>query len=430
MRPLSRPPDLENNNRRDLRPNLITDPNIDFEENSPHQEGIISEIYESLDKSYIGELHELADLVDTSELVQTFLPKQADIDKILDIIRRKVLKGTHLPITIKEIQASYLTSPYFKDLYRYLAQNKLPSKRSAIHKVETLAERFILLDSLLFKLVTMPDRETALLAIPEICADKIIMLYHTSLFAGHQGIIKTYLTISDKFFIPGLIHYLRSFLKGCNICQLVRNDKPPIRQLQTRIYLNYRPLSRLSMDLKVMPRSQKGHRYILCIVDEMTNYLVTVPLYQARSEEVGEALIENVITKYCTPDYIIMDQDSAFMSSLMNYLFRKLGVKIKTVGPYNHLSLQAEHGIKSLSNILTKHLTGQGQMWHKYWSLATFAYYIFNSPNLCNHSPYELVFGRKPKILLDLETNPDIKVSGTYKEYFTLLNERLQYLQN
>ena len=126
----------------------------------------------------------------------------------------------------------------------------------------------------------------------------------------------------------------------------------------------------------------------------MTNYLVTVPLYQARSEEEGEALIENLITKYCTPDYIIMDQDSAFMSSLMNYLFRNLGVKIKTVGPYNHQSLQAEHGIKSLSNILTKHLTGQGQLWYKYLSLATFAYNIFNSPNLCNHSSYELVFGR------------------------------------
>ena len=372
----------------------------------------------------------MADLVDTSKLVQKFVPKQTDIDKILDIIRRKVLKGTHLPITIKEMQPSYLTSPYFKDLYRYLGKNKLPSKRSTICKVETLAERFILLDSLLFKLVTMPDKETALLAIPEICADKIIMFYHTSLFAGHQGMIKTYLTISGKFFIPGLMHYLRSFLKGCHICQLVRNGKPPMSQLQTRIHLNYRPVSILSIDLKVMPRSQKGHQYILCLVDEMTNYLVTVTFYQARSEEVGEALIENVITKYCTPDCIIMDQDSAFMSSLINYLFRKLGVKIKSVGPYNHQFLQTEHGIKSLSNILTKHLTGQGQMWHKYLSLATFAYNIFNSPNLCNHSPYELVSGRRPKILLDLETDPDIKISGTYKEYFTLLNRRLQYLQN
>ena len=66
-------------------------------------------------------------------------------------------------------------------------------------KVETLAEIFILLYSLLFELVTTPDRETALLAVPEICADKIITLYHTSLLAGHQHVIKTYLTISDNF---------------------------------------------------------------------------------------------------------------------------------------------------------------------------------------------------------------------------------------
>ena len=66
-----------------------------------------------------------------------------------------------------------------------------------------------------------------------------------------------------------------------------------------------------------------------------------------------------------------MDQDSAFMFTLMNYLFRKLNIKIKTVSPYSHQSLQAEHGIKLLSRILTKHLTGQGQMWHKYLPLAT-----------------------------------------------------------
>ena len=56
-------------------------------------------------------------------------------------------------------------------------------------------------------------------------------------------------------------------------------------------------MSRLSMDLKVMERSQKGHWYILCIIDEVINYLVTAPLYQARSEKVKEALIEHIITK-------------------------------------------------------------------------------------------------------------------------------------
>ena len=114
----------------------------------------------------------------------------------------------------------------------------------------------------------------------------------------------------------------------------------------------------------------------------------------------------------------------------MSYLFKKLGISIKTVGPYNHKSLQAEHGIKSLSNILSKHLTGQQQTWHKFLSLATFAYNIFQTSNLGNYSPYELVFGRRPKILINIETDPVIKVSGTYKDYHTLLTKRLDYLQN
>ena len=113
---------------------------------------------------------------------------------------------------------------------------------------------------MLFKLVTTLDKETALLAIPEICVDKIIALYHVRLFAGHQDVVKMYLTMKDKFFNPGLMHYLRSFIKGCHICQLARPDKPAMRQLQPQIYLNYRLLPKLSMDLKVMPKSQKGHK--------------------------------------------------------------------------------------------------------------------------------------------------------------------------
>ena len=85
-----------------------------------------------------------------------------------------------------------------------------------MHKLEVLSEKYILLDFLLFKIIL--DKEKALLEISETCADKIITIYHATLFAGHQGVIKMYLTISDKFFIPNLIHYLRLFLKVCHIC--------------------------------------------------------------------------------------------------------------------------------------------------------------------------------------------------------------------
>ena len=299
-RPPPKPPDNLSKEKE------VESSKIEIEENLPFQESITSEVYERPDKSYFQEPIELKDLIDTNNIIQQFLPKQTDIDKILEVIKKKVLKGMHLPLTIKEIQAGYLSSLYFKNIYLYLAHNRLPNKKAATKRVELLAEKYIMLDSLLFKLTSILGKETTLLAIPEICADKIITLYHSNLFAGHQGVIKTYLTISDRFYIPNLMHYLRSYIKGCHICQLNRKDKLPERQLQLRINLNYRPLSRLSMDLKVMPSSYRGDRYILCVIDEVTNYIITAPVKQAKSEEGGKILINSVFSKYCVPEYIIM----------------------------------------------------------------------------------------------------------------------------
>ena len=146
--------------------------NLDIEENSPLQEGIISETIQRPDKTFFQNPKRLEDIIDMGNLIHKFLPRQTDIDKILHIIQRKVLKGTHLPVEVKEIQVGYLHSPYFKEIYQYLSQNKLPHSKLAIKKLEALSERYILPDSVLFRI--HPDKETAVLAIPETCADKII----------------------------------------------------------------------------------------------------------------------------------------------------------------------------------------------------------------------------------------------------------------
>ena len=90
-------------------------------------------------------------------MIQKFLPKQTDIDNILNVIQRKVLKGTHLSVEIKEIQAGYLNSSYFKDMYLYLVPNKLSSSKMAIRKVETLAQQY----SLLFKIAPTPEKRNS-----------------------------------------------------------------------------------------------------------------------------------------------------------------------------------------------------------------------------------------------------------------------------
>ena len=104
--------------------------------------------YQRPDKSFFQGPQELAGLINTGNLIPIFLSKQADIQKILKVVQRKVLKGTHLPVMIKKMQAGYLISPYIKDIYLYLAQNKLPSNKTTIWKVEALMENYLLLHSL------------------------------------------------------------------------------------------------------------------------------------------------------------------------------------------------------------------------------------------------------------------------------------------
>ena len=72
---------------------------LEFDENSPYQEGIISETYQRPDKSYFQEPREVVNLVNTGRLVQKSLPKQADIDKKLKLIQQKTLKHTYLPVS-------------------------------------------------------------------------------------------------------------------------------------------------------------------------------------------------------------------------------------------------------------------------------------------------------------------------------------------
>ena len=80
-------------NSQDINPNI----NFDFKENSPFQEDIIYETFQRLDKSFFQEPKELRDLINKENFVHKYLSKQMDIDKILEVIQRKVLRAHICP---------------------------------------------------------------------------------------------------------------------------------------------------------------------------------------------------------------------------------------------------------------------------------------------------------------------------------------------
>ena len=110
-------------------------------------------------------------------------------------------------------------------------------------------------------------------------------------------------------------------------------------------------------------------------------------------------------------------------------VFKSYGIHVTTASPTNHQSLMAEHGIKSLANILMKHLTGLGDNWPIYCKPAMLAYNSYATPNLDNLSPFEVAMGRKAVLAPRFECKPNIPITGTHAEAHGKLQEKLQYFK-
>ena len=369
----------------------------------------------------------LESLLDKAKMAYKFLPKQGDIDRLIAKINKKVLRDTNLCVDLRDLKAAYLTSPHFRDIYLYLLQNRMPLGKGAAKRLDQNARNYLILDGLLFKILENGEGNLdTVLCIPTSKVHILLNAYHSSILGGHTGITKCYHTISQRFYCPNLAENLRAYITGCHVCQLFKKGKDLKRPYQKRINLNVPAMTKISMDVKQMP-ANKGYSHILVLLCEVTNYMVALPLMSTRTPHILDAFQRGYLAYFGPPTHIICDQDPAFTSSLMEAFVTQLNIKIVLVSPTNHQSLQAEHGIKSLSGLLVKHLSTVWS-WHSVLPYSMLCYNGYSSPNLNGYSPYELVFGHKMTLSHELEIKVDTVVSGTFKDYYEKLKKNLQYM--
>ena len=374
----------------------------------------------------------LEEMIPDGSLIHKHLPKQADIDKIVTQINRKYLRRMHLPCNLKDMQAAYMQSPHFCDIYNAIMFNRYPKHRKAIEKLhQAMLSQYVIQGGLLYiYLKNNFGEQEPVLCVPPSKIDIFLDQYHTSLLGGHSGITKCYQTLRQRVYCPNLPYYVRLYIISCHICQLFKNSKRFDQPLMRRFYdINTPTMTNISMDIKHMPPSKSPYKYILVLLCDISNFLVATPMKKATAEEVCTILFNNFMAYYAVPMRIICDQDPAFMSSLCQWFFKAYGIQLVTVSPTNHKSLQAEHGIKSLSNILMKHLSGLGDDWHLYTRPAMLTYNTYNTPNLDNLSPFELALGRKPILVPKLKDVPHIPITGTFAKAKQVLEKKLKYLR-
>ena len=163
-----------------------------------------------------------------------------------------------------------------------------------------------------------------------------------TLLAGHQGPYRTAMTIRQKFFIHNLMNKVKRYIEACLV--------------------DYAPMQDLSIDIKTMPQAFGGYHLLLVIPCDQTNFTIAVPLRDRTAQMVVEALIYRVIYLFGPPRQILCDEATEFSSAIIQAILCMLNCRLKVISPYNHGSSKCERQIRTISEIIMKHLWDKGQM--------------------------------------------------------------------
>ena len=123
--------------------------NLDIDTDTGKGEEILDPEIKIPEESDFYEPEPLEQVVDVKKQWYKVLPKQGEVDKILAQINHKILRDTKLPLMLKDLNAAYLTSPHFKDVYLHLLQNRVPINKSAANRLEVSVHKYMILDGLL-----------------------------------------------------------------------------------------------------------------------------------------------------------------------------------------------------------------------------------------------------------------------------------------
>jgi len=271
--------------------------------------------------------------------------------------------------------------------------------------------------------------QTVQVCVPVECRAEVMHVAHDTPMAGHLGYKKTLDRIWGLFYWPGMCADIRRYCISCDRCQKVspkgKVSKVPLEKMP----LMDEPFRRIAVDLigPISPPSDRGHRFILVVVDYATRYPEAVPLKNIDSETVAEALFE-MWTRLGVPQEVLSDNGTQFVSAMMREVHRLLSVKGIHTSPYHaQANGLVERFNGTLKSMLRKLCIEQPREWDRFLPALLFAYREVPQSSTC-YSPFELLFGRVVKgpmqILKTLWTNdsPNEEILTTCEYVLNLRN--------
>ncbi|CAF4432119.1 unnamed protein product [Rotaria sp. Silwood2] len=302
--------------------------------------------------------------------------------------------------TTHKFSSNYFDSECLKD-----KQRKDPEIRKIVCQLNLRPQNlsFVLQNDILYKLIMTSSLSKTKYKVPYVPSSMVNALLHAShndpMSGGHFSFERTYNKLKHHYWWPGMRNTIRTHIKSCSLCQSFNVSRQrKFGRLHT-ISPPDGPFQIIGIDYcGPLRRTPRGNKYVLVITDYFTRHVTAIPLPNCTAETTAESLFNNFFCTFGVPEIIVSDRGTHFQNQLM--------AKMQLLIGYNHIYSTPYHpqsnGIVERFNStfisqISKLQDDEHNNWDEYLQAVVFAYNS-GSPKTTKFSPYELVFGRSPRL--------------------------------
>lgn len=261
------------------------------------------------------------------------------------------------------------------------------------------------------------------LVLPEQLREAVFHSLHNDM--GHLGIERTLDLARGRFYWPRMAADIENRIKTCNRC--VRRKTPPEKAAALVNIKSTRPLELVCMDFLSIEPDQSNTKDVLVLTDHFTKYAIAIPTSNQKAQTVAKCLWDHFIVPYGIPERLHSDQGPDFESHVIKELCKIMGIhKIRTT-PYHPRGNPVERFNRTLLSMLGTLEHKDKTQWRNFVKPLVHAYNCTKN-DTTGFAPYELMFGRQPRLPVDLAFNLPLqnKSFKSHSQYVEKLRTTLQ----
>ena len=337
------------------------------------------------------------------------------------------------PLKTPEIKVKDVSPEQFRrDQREDGSLEKLFEKVELEKDIERKGDGYFVRGWVLYKANKLAQEEDSCVVVPIIHREAIMQIAHDSIMGGHLGYKKTLDKIRAQFTWPGITADVERYCKSCDACQRTIPNGKVVKAPLGSMPIIKTPFHRVAVDLvgPIVPKSDKGNRYILTLVDYATRFPEAVALKTTDTEKVAEALVD-MFARVGIPNEVLSDNGPQFISDVMKEVGRLLSLRQLKSTPYHPMCNGLVEKFNGTVKLMLRRMAEErSKDWDRYISSLLYAYR--EAPQASTgFSPFELLYGRSVRdplsILREIWTNEETEaeIKTTY-QYILDLKERLE----